>query len=71
MSALGEQPSYYLRFFEWLLCDAKQPHGLIPGSRLSSAKSGRSLVLGNLFGRLHEIVEFDCCHFLYFVIGGG
>jgi len=42
MSALGQKPSFYLRFHDRLLCDLKQPVGQLPGDRLKTARSSHS-----------------------------
>jgi hypothetical protein len=41
LSASGHKPSSYLRFFDRLLCDVKQPLGPLPGERLRTANSAR------------------------------
>ena len=43
MAVLGHKPSFYLRFFERLLCDVNQPLGQLPGDRLRTAKCGHSI----------------------------
>lgn len=40
-SAVGHKPSFYIRFLDRRLCDAKQPLVLVPGDRRQSASSGR------------------------------
>ena len=44
MSPLGHKPSYYLRLFERLQCEVKQPLSLLPGERVSSARTSHSFV---------------------------
>lgn len=40
MSAKGHKPSFYLRIFDRLLCDVKQPLCQLPGVCLRQARSG-------------------------------
>jgi len=42
LSASGHKPSFYVRFFDRLLCDVKQPLSWLPGDRLSSAITSHS-----------------------------
>ncbi len=41
---MGQQPSYYLRYFERLLCDLKQLLDRVSGERLKTARTGRSVL---------------------------
>ena len=53
MSALGQQPTFYRKFFDWLLCEVKQPFGHAPGDRRLTAVTsiGRRNTLGKTFCR--------------------
>jgi len=41
MSALGQQPTFYLNFLDRRLCDALQSFDHVPGDRLRTARSSR------------------------------
>lgn len=42
----GHKPSYYLRFFDCLLCGANEPLSMLSGDRLRKATTRHPLSLG-------------------------
>ena len=63
---MGHKPSYYLRIFERLVCEVKQPVIFIPGELLQSAKCSRSRRIEiKRFGQVSYLNEFPVLSFIF------